>query len=62
MLRGPPAPNSRRRVTSNSCRPSVAVPGPPAPVRMGPGYRLSMSCSINDLKVLEDFASTSRKG
>ncbi len=32
-----------------------------APVRMGPGYRFSMSCSISDLKILEDFASTSRK-
>ena len=33
-----------------------------APVRMGPGYRFSMSCSISDLKILEDFTSTARKG
>ena len=26
-----------------------------APIRMGAGYRFSMSCSINDLKVLQDF-------
>ena len=32
-----------------------------APVRMGPGYRFSMSCSISDLKILEDFASSPRK-
>ena len=33
-----------------------------APVRMGPGSRFSMSCSICDLKVLEDFTSTSLNG
>ena len=26
-----------------------------APVRVGSGYRFSMSCSISDLKILEDF-------
>ncbi len=29
-----------------------------APVRMGPGYRFSMSCSISDLKILEDFTAS----
>ncbi len=33
-----------------------------APVRMGSGYRFSMSCSISDLKILEDFTSTVRQG
>ena len=33
-----------------------------APVRMGAGYRFSMSCTINDLRILEDFSSTARKG
>ena len=33
-----------------------------APLRMGPGYRFSMSASIGDLKVLEDFTVISRMG
>ena len=32
-----------------------------APLRVGAGYRFSMSCSISDLKILEDFASAPRK-
>ena len=31
-----------------------------APTRMGAGYRFSMSCSISDLKVLQDFTSNAR--
>jgi len=31
-----------------------------APIRMGGGYRFSMSCSISDLKVLEDFTPRTR--
>ena len=31
-----------------------------APIRTGAGYRFSMSCSISDLKVLQDFTSSTR--
>jgi Acetoacetate decarboxylase (ADC) len=33
-----------------------------APIRMGAGYRFSMSCTINDLRILEDFSTTAQKG